>query len=218
MMKDWGVSRVERFKGESDLLKPCALQNWELAEWREAKVHADCHVQVLKKFYSVPHRYVGQDVRVKITTKLVEVFDRYVNPLAAHARLLGKETHSTDKRHYPEEKVALVQFSVQQALKIAERIGPETLKLVEELLNVSFPLKHLRRVQGILRLHQSGKVTTEAIEHAVKLGLTFNKTQFAYVQSVALHFDKNGNKPNIVRSAPKRDSESIYLHNSFERE
>ena len=218
VMKDWGVSRTERFKGECDLLKPCAHQNWELSEWRQAKVHADCHVQVLKKFYSVPHRSVGRDVRVKITTKLIEIFDLDLNPLAAHARLLGRETHSTDKRHYPEEKVALVQFSVQQALKTAEHIGPETLKLVEELLNVSFPLKHLRRVQGILRLNQSGKVTREGLEHAAKLGLTFNKTQFAYIQSVGLHFDKNGNKPNVVRSAPKRDTETMYLHNSFERE
>ena len=217
-MKDWGVSRVERFAGESHLLAPCALQNWEMAEWREAKVHADCHVQVLKKFYSVPHRYVGRDVRVKITTKLIEVFDRDLNPLAAHARLFGKETHSTDPRHYPEEKVALVQFSVQQAFRTAERIGPEILKLAENILNTSFPLRHLRRMQGILRLHQSGKVTTAGLEHACKMGLTYNKTQFAYIQATAKYFDKNGNKPSVVRTAPKREAESMYLHNSFERE
>lgn len=217
-MKDWGVSRAERFEGEKSLLKACVQQNWEMAEWKPAKVHADCHVQVLKKFYSVPYKFVGQEVRVKITSKLIEVFDRDLNPLAAHARLFGKETHSTDKRHYPEEKVALVQFSVQQAKRTADRIGPETLKLVEHILNTAYPLRFLRRVQGILRLHQSAKVTREGLEHACKLGMTYSKTQFAYIQSTALYFDKNGSRPSIVRTAPRREAESMYLHNSFERE
>ena len=149
VMKDWGVSRRDRFEGERGLLKPCPLTNWEQAEWRSAKVHADCHVQVLKKFYSVPHRYVGREVRVRVTSKLIEVFDTDMNPIAAHARLLGKETHSTDSRHYPEEKVALTQFSVQLALREAEKIGPETTRLVAELLGGSYPLRYLRRVQGI---------------------------------------------------------------------
>jgi hypothetical protein len=87
-MKDWGVTRSDRFEGERGLLKACPAVNWEMAEWRPAKVHADCHVQVLKKFYSVPHKYVGREVRVKITSRLIEVFDLELNPLAAHARLL----------------------------------------------------------------------------------------------------------------------------------
>ena len=56
VMKDWGVSRGDRFEGEKLLLNPCPAANWEQSEWRKAKVHADCHVQVLKKFYSVPYK------------------------------------------------------------------------------------------------------------------------------------------------------------------
>jgi hypothetical protein len=211
-MKDWGASRRDRFEGERGLLKPCPSQNWEQAEWRTAKVHADCHVQVLKKFYSVPHRYVGREVRVRITTKLIESFDSDQNPIAAHARLLGKETHSTDSRHYPEEKVALTQFSVQQALVQAEKIGPETAKLASELLSGSYPLRYLRRVQGILRLHQSGRATAAGLEHAAKMGLTYSKLQFPYIQATAEYFDRNGNRPTAARGAPKRDLDQMYLH------
>ena len=32
IMKDWGVSRSDRFEGEKHLLKPCPANNWELAE------------------------------------------------------------------------------------------------------------------------------------------------------------------------------------------
>lgn len=218
IMKDWGVSRNERFEGEKNLLKACPVQNWETAEWRLAKVHADCHVQVLKKFYSVPYKYVGSEVRVKVTAKMIEVFDRDLNSLSVHARLLGKEIYSTDKRHYPEEKVALTQFSVKHALNASERVGPETSSLVSHLLNGEYPLKHLRRVQGILRLHQSAKVSRDALEYACKMGMTYNKTQFAYLQNTAQYFDKNGNKPSIARTAPLREASSMHLHNSFERE
>ena len=189
-----------------------------MAEWKSAKVHADCHVQVLKKFYSVPYKYVGSEVRVKVTSKMVLVFDRDLNPLAAHARLLGRENYSTDPRHYPEEKLALTQFSVQQALRMAERVGPETLILVRYLLDGEYPLKYLRRVQGILRLHQSAKVSREGLEYACKMGMTYSKTQFGYLQSTATYFDKNGNKPSLVRTAPLREASSMHLHNSFERE
>ncbi len=218
VMKDWGVSRRDRFEGERLLLKPCPVQNWESAEWRTAKVHADCHVQVLKRFYSVPYQFVGRNVRVRVTSKMIEVFDEDLNPLASHMRLLGRETHSTDPKHYPAEKVALTQFSVQQALREGERVGPETAKLIGQLLSGSYPLKHLRRVQGILRLHQSGRVTRDGLEHAAKMGMTYNKTQFPYIQATAEYFDKNGNRPSLARSAPKRDLEDAYLHNPQTKE
>ena len=214
VMKDWGVSRVDRFEGERHLLKPCPVENWEQSEWRKAKVHADCHVQVLKKFYSVPYVHVGRAVRVRVTARLIEVFDQDLNPLCSHARLHGRETHSTDPRHYPPEKVACAQFSVQAALRDAEKVGDETLKLVSQLLSGSYPLKYLRRVQGILRLHQSGRVTRSGLEHAAKMAMQFNKLHFQYVQNASEHFDKNGNRPIAVRSAPVRDPNQMYSHNN----
>lgn len=214
IMKDWGVSRQDRFEGERTLLKACPVENWEQAEWRRAKVHADCHVQVLKKFYSVPYRHVGHEVRVRVTSKLIEIFDQDLNALCSHARVIGRGTHSTDQRHYPAEKVAQTQFSVQLALREAAKIGSETEKLVSTLLGGSFPLKYLRRVQGILRLHQSGRVTKLGLEHASKMAMQFNKLYFQYVQNAAEHFDKNGNRPMAVRSAPVRDQDQMYLHNN----
>lgn len=218
VMKDWGVSRRDRFEGEQSFLKSCPCVNWEMSEWRTAKVHADCHVQVLKKFYSVPYKYVGREVRVRVTAKLIEVFDRDLNPLAAHARLLGKEIYSTDPKHYPEEKLAVTQFSVQLALREATKVGPETEKLVSHLLSGSYPLKYLRRVQGIIRIYQTQRVTREGLEHACKMGMTFNRHQQPYIQATAEHFDKTGNRPVAVRSAPVREASSVYLHNTIYEE
>lgn len=213
VMKDWGVSRADRFIGEKHLLKPCPANDWQPSEWKTPKVHGDCHVQVLKKFYSVPYQSVGREVRVRITAKLVEVFDQDLNPLCAHPRLLGKEIYSTDEKHYPAEKVAATQFSVQLAKREAAKVGPETEKLINYLLDISHPLRYLRRAQGILRLYQSSRVSREGLEHGSKMAMTFNKTQYGYVQSTAEYFDRNGNRPKLVGFAPIREAQSVHLHN-----
>jgi hypothetical protein len=153
-----------------------------------------------------------------MTSKLIEIFDQDLNALSSHARLHGsRETHSTNSQHYPAEKVAMTQFSVQVALREAAKIGVETEKLVTVLLGGSFPLKYLRRVQGILRLYQSARVTKAGLEHASKMAMQFNKLQFAYVQNTAEYFDKSGNRPTTVRSAPVRDANQMYLHNQSPR-
>jgi hypothetical protein len=213
-MKDWDVSRVQRFEGEKKLLKPCPMENWTPSEWKTPKVHADCHVQVLKKFYSVPHVHVGREVRVRITAKLIEVFDQELNTICAHPRLLGKEIYSTNESHYPPEKFALTQFSVQLAKREAAAVGLETEKLVCHLLEVSYPLRYLRRVQGILRLFQSGRVSGQGLEHACKMAMVFNKTQYPYVKATAEYFDRDGNRPRLAGSAPIREAQSMFLHNN----
>lgn len=218
VMKDWGVSRLDRFEGEKHLLKSCPSNNWEPSEWKTPKVHADCHVQVLKKFYSVPYQNVGREVRVRMTAKLIEIFDNELNPLCVHVRLFGKENHSTDEKHYPAEKVALTQFSVQVARREAAKIGPQTETLISSLLDIAYPLRYLRRAQGILRLYQSGRVSREGLEHGTKMAMTFNKPHYSYVQSAAEYFDKFGNRPKLVGSAPIREAESMFLHNQLKME
>ncbi len=77
VMKDYRVSRAERFSEEQTHLKALPPSPFELSEWRGAKVHPDCHVQVEKNFYSVPFVYVGQKIRVRLTEKMVELFRAY---------------------------------------------------------------------------------------------------------------------------------------------
>lgn len=208
-MKDYGVSRATRFEEERKLLKPLPAIRFQMSEWKSAKVHPDCHIQVDKNFYSTPFRYVGQTVRVKLTEKMVEVFDGDSQPIAAHARLGGYGKFSTFDAHYPESKVSVARFEVHHAREQAKRIGPNADKLIETLLSGEHPLRHLRRVQGILRLIRSHQVSAQALDYACAQGLLFRKTRFAYLKSCAVHFQRNGLKPKLV--APERPPESAHL-------
>lgn len=213
IMKDHGVSRLDRFASEKSLLKPLPLTRFEISEWRTCKVHPDCHIQIERRFYSVPYQFVGQTVGVRIRAGTVEVFSETREPLAIHPKLAGKERASTQEGHYPEQKVAVARFEVKSAQKIAELIGPSTKRLIDDLLSGPQPLKYLRRAQGILRLHQAKQVSTSALEHASERALLFNKKQLQYIKDAAIFFESSGNKPAAIVRAPERHADQIFLHN-----
>jgi hypothetical protein len=47
---------------------------WEPVRWTTAKVHADCHLQVENARYSVPYRYVGHRLDVRLSRSTVEIY------------------------------------------------------------------------------------------------------------------------------------------------
>lgn len=214
-MKDHGdLSRNDRFASEKALLRPAPTERYELAIWKSARVHPDCHVQVERRFYSVPYIYVGQELRVRIRAKLVEVFSEDTTAIAVHPRLFGNERASTLDAHYPEEKVAVARFEVRAALTLAKKIGPQTRLLVDSLVEGSHPLQHLRRIQGILRLVQSSIVKPASLEYAAEQALRFNKKRFGYVKQAAIFFENGGSRPRLV--TPNRENGDLFLHHNPE--
>lgn len=210
VMKDYGISRAQRFEEEKKALKPLPSSTFELSEWRSAKVHPDCHIQVDKNFYSVPFVYVGQRARVRMTEKMIEVFNENSQPIAVHGRLTGIGKFSTFDSHYPEAKLSVARFEVRHAQEQAKGFGPHVEKLVELLLSGQHPLRHLRRVQGILRLSKSYPITPEALDHACQRALTFNKTRLAYIKDCALYFVTHGQRPTLL--TPQRQPDMVHLH------
>lgn len=210
VMKDHGCSRAARFSVEQQRLKPLPTTSFEMSEWRECKVHPDCHVQVEKNFYSVPHQVVGQKVRVRFGGALVEVFSNSGEALTAHARLQGTGRFSTNDAHYPDKKLGIKRFEIKVAQKEAERVGPQTLALVESLISADFPLRHLRRIQGILRLVQSGHVNVAAMEYAATQALQFKKPRLGYIKACAEHFGAGGQR--LLLLAPTREADDVFLH------
>jgi len=210
VMKDYGVSRAERFEEEKKHLKPLVSSRFELSQWRGAKVHPDCHIQVEKNFYSVPFIYVGQQMRVRLSEKMVEVFSEDSQSVSAHGRLSGVGKFSTYDSHYPEHKLSVARFEVRHAEDQAQKLGTCVEKLIDKLLSNEYPLRHLRRVQGILRLAKCHPITAEALDHACQKALCFNKTRVAYIKDCALYFVAHGQRPTL--SVPQRKPDTVHLY------
>jgi transposase len=214
-MKDHGdLSRNERFSAEKPFLKAVPAERYELAIWKTARVHPDCHVQVERRFYSVPYVFVGREVRVRIRAKLIEIFGDDTDAISVHPRLFGSDRASTLDAHYPEEKIAVARFEVRSALTTAKKIGPQTHTLVESLVQGSHPLRHLRRIQGILRLVRSGIVKSSSLEYAAEQAMRFNKKQFGYVKQAAIFFENGGSRPRLL--TPQREAADLFLHQNPE--
>ena len=73
------------------------------------KVSKDCHITFENNYYSAPSKYVGMNVRVSVSTKLLKI---YVNDflVATHPRSRQKGIFSTVLSHYDKYKTPVSRF------------------------------------------------------------------------------------------------------------
>jgi transposase len=212
-MKERGISRRERFLDEIAALKELPSSPFESAEYKTAKVHQDCHVQVQNNFYSIPYRYIGQEVRVKVTDRLIEVFSRSTHEsIAVHVRLKKRGEFSTNPDHYPERKLVEQRLDIVSMKRRASHIGGSFEGVILKLLESSEPLRFFRRIQGLFRL--VGTQSREAIEFSCTQALTFNRLDYRFIENLIHRFVQNGHSVmrGSVASPPVRDPGCIYLH------
>ena len=129
-----GRSRQELFgEIERAALSPLPDTPFEYAEWKQAKVHPDYHIEVLHSFYSVPHRLIGLHVDVRLTHRIVEIFHN-TERVAVHHRRGPRGGHTTIKEHMPKAHQRHGGMSPESLIRRAARIGYHAAALVERLM------------------------------------------------------------------------------------
>jgi transposase len=164
---------------QAELLKLPA-EPFSLCEIRTAKVHPDCHVVVAGSFYSVPYVYVGQKLDVYVRDRVVELYQGQ-KLVATHVRCQKPGQWQTRLEHYPEHKSAFLQQTPDFCRQMAARLGPATLKVVEQLL-ADRPLDRLRTVQAILRLEET--VGAHRLEAACARALHFEDLRYRHIKDI----------------------------------
>ena len=77
IMRRLGVSRSDLFASiEQPALSALPAARYEYAEWCLARVSIDYHVEVDHFLYSVPHTLLREQVDVRVTGRVVEIFHR----------------------------------------------------------------------------------------------------------------------------------------------
>ena len=155
IQRKYGVSRRHKFEeSERSRLPPLPQNGYSFGEWKDAKVHPDCHIQVGKNFYSVPYTLRGKTVEVRQTTALIEAYanlECVARHIRAHPNATGR--YITKTAHLPDAHQAMHEATPQRAVEEAADVGEATETIVRSLIEEArHPLMHLRRVQGILRL------------------------------------------------------------------
>lgn len=178
-------SRASVFAAERIALRALPQAGYEYATWKKAKVHIDYHVEIERRYYSVPHALIGKTVDVRLTATGVEIFQRGQR-VAVHLRSGIRGSFTTIPEHRPPRHQAVVELPHERLLRDAERIGPCTAAVIRQQVHGRVhPEQTLRRSLGILRLAKDfdpGRLEA-ACARALALGSTSYRTLRALIQA-----------------------------------
>lgn len=179
-------TRAEMFESEKPFLHALPALAFNLATHHRAAPYSDCHLVFEKNYYSAPAAVRGRLLDVWATAETVEICHQGER-VAFHGRSKSTGKFVTDMKHYPPEHLAYCEAQPEQLRAQAMRGGPETGKCIESLLSGSFPLRHLRRAQGILALaHKYGG--SSRLEAACLKANRFGNSNLHYIERIL----KNG--------------------------
>lgn len=180
--KDLGMSRRELFeKIEKAALRPLPAERYCFSFWKKVRVGPDYHVEFEKHFYSVPCRLVSQELYVKVTSLIVEIFSKSKS-VASHLRCyhLG---HSTTNEHMPASHQQYRSWTPERLVRWARKSGEATAQVAEEILGARrHPEQGFRSCLGLTSL---GKKYGDArLEAACILALSIRSSTYGSVKSI----------------------------------
>lgn len=148
-------SRRERYETlDRPALQPLPECPYTYGEWTKERVGRDYHVDITDHAYSVPYQLVGEVVEMRYTAATVEVFFRGQR-VASHRRSYELGGVTTNKEHMSAAHRAHADVSPSQLIERAARIGPETARLITDILDSRrHPEQAYRGCLGILHLRR----------------------------------------------------------------
>jgi len=183
-------------------LKPLPAQPYEYAEWKQARVSVDYHVEVDRHYYSVPYQLLHVQVDVRLSAHTVEILHRGTR-VASHLRSFVRGGHTTVLAHMPRHHREYVEWSPERLVRWAQQTGPATAAVIEQILaSRPHPVQGYRASLGVLRLStQHGAARLEA---ACGRALTLNALTYKSIKSILTHGLENQPLPTPTAHAPIR--------------
>ncbi len=165
---------------EKAQLLPLPQEEFTLAKVGIRKVYHDCHIYVDYNYYSVPFCYVGKEVEINLTEKLLKI-SYQGKEIATHPRLTGRGNFSTQKSHYPAYQCYCeTEYQEKYQAKMSQ-IGDYAEQLFFLILK-EHPRDWPRPVAGILSLTKS--YPPEIVEASCRRALFFGITQYSIIKNI----------------------------------
>lgn len=187
-----GRSRRDLFEQlDRPALRPLPAERFVHAEWRQARVNLDYHIDIDRHYYSVPYTLRQARVDVRVSASTVEIFHGG-SRLALHARSALVGRHTTIAAHMPKAHQAHLEWSPSRLLHWAGTIGPSTQALVTAILESRpHPEQGYRSCLGLLRLAKG--YGAERLDAACARALAAGARSYRHVASILKHgLDRQG--------------------------
>lgn len=186
MKKYRNKSRNQLFEElDRPALRALPEYRYEFAQWRlNFVVPQDYHVQWNNHYYSVPYRYVGDKVRIRITASVLEVYLHSGDmPIATHVLSEADGGCSTMKEHQPQSHRAYAEDQGAELFAWAQSIGADVGSFVHKHAEIHRrPALTLQAVRGLKKLgDQHG---AERLNSACKRAISIPNVSVTSVRSM----------------------------------
>ena len=207
IMAHLGKSRRQLFEElDQPNLRPLPEKPYEFALWKTARVNIDYHIVFEKHYYSVPHTLVHQEVQVKATERMVEIFHKG-QQVAVHPRNSAEGRFSTRTEHMPASHAFIAGLDADWLLKQAETTGPHTGQYVSALLRSrKFQEQAYRSCLGVLSLAR--KYPVDLLETACQRLLVARLISYRHLKCDLEALSKPKTTPS-AQSAPLPAHENV---------
>ncbi len=172
---------LERFELERKALRPLPDTPYDMAVWKEVKLHRDCHLVFDQAYYSAPFRLVGQKLWVRGGSREVQIFTQDYQLVATHPRAQRPGRRQTHTDHLPPYKVPGLLLTRDTCRQQASEIGSATRKVIDGLLDHR-PEDRLRTAGRLLRL--GDRFDPKRLEAACARALRFDDPSYMTIKRI----------------------------------
>jgi hypothetical protein len=172
---------LHRFETERTTLKPLPHAPYDLAIWKQVKLHRDCYVVFEQSYYSAPFRLVGQTLWVRGGTQSVQIYTSDYQLVTTHQRAHKPGQRLTNLHHLPPHKVPGVILTRAGCRLRAEEFGPATQQVVDGMLDHR-PEDRLRMAGRLLKLGE--RLGPERLERACRRALRFDDPAYMTIKHI----------------------------------
>ena len=181
-----GLSRRDLFERfDRPALQPLPADRFVYADWLQARVNIDYHLDVDHHFYSVPHPLIHERLDVRLSPTTVEIFHRGTR-VWMHPRSHVPGQHTTVAEHMPKAHRAHLEWSPSRLIHWGASIGPDAETLVQQILESRpHPEQGYRSCLGLFRLAK--RYGAERLNAACARAVAAGARSYRHVDAMLKH-------------------------------
>lgn len=179
-------SRMELFEEiDKPSANPLPEHSFVLREWYAPTINLDYHIEINKRYYSVPWNYYGKKIQACLDSGVLSVYHNEKR-IALHNELNKEYGYSTQADHMPPRHRAHYDWTMEMLHRKAREIGPYTEELIKKIVAKKMhPQQGFRPSQGVLRLAVTYGVPR--LEAAACIALQYGFTRVQQISDLLKH-------------------------------
>ncbi len=215
--QDLDYSRYDLFvREEKETLLPLPDTKYEYLERKNVKVAQDFSFVFDKVHYSMPRRYLKQELEIRAGEEKIFVYNRHGDLIRTHERSYTPKDWVVVPSDMPKEYNDYGYWNVPYFQQKASNIGPYTRMAIDEVIaRFKYPVQSFRSCFGIINFAK--RYSKETLESCCKDALIKGRCNYTFISNtIASHYippapkEETPAEPVEVEKGKYKDDDSLY--------